>query len=180
MNWPDLTLSLSPTWPTWLPEGAALPTFLGVAALLALLTFWTYLGQRGASLRRIVLVLLLRLAALVVALLVALRPSLGVQVLEGLEPSKLPVIVDFSKSMTIPDGFNSASRWDDVRRILASRQVIDALKRLSADEQIEVVYYQGAGELTAFDPQGKQPANAPTSAAGCTICTSSTPARTNC
>ena len=154
MNWPDLTYSLSPTWPSWLPEAAALPTFLGAAALLALVTFWTYLGQRGASLGRIIVVLLLRLAALVVALLVALRPSLGVQVLEGLEPSKLLVVVDFSKSMTIPDGFNSAPRWDDVRRILASRQVVDALKRLSADEQIEVVYYQGAGELTAFDPKG--------------------------
>ena len=54
MDWPDLTYSLSPTWPTWLPQGAALPAFLGAAALLAVLTFWTYLGQRGSSVQRIV------------------------------------------------------------------------------------------------------------------------------
>ena len=155
MSWPDLTYSLSPTWPSWLPEAVALPAILGAAALLAVLTFWTYLGQRDASLGRIVVVLLLRLAALAVALLVALRPSLGMQVLEGLEPSKLLIVVDFSRSMTIPDDFNSSTRWDSARRILASRSVLDALKRLSADEQIEVVYYQGAGELTEFNAQGE-------------------------
>ena len=155
MDWPDLTYSLNPTWPAWLPDGAALPAFLGAAAVLGVLTFWTYLGQRGASFRRIVLVLLLRLAALVVALLVALRPSVGMQVYEGLEPSKLLIVVDFSKSMTIPDDFNSTSRWDHARGLLASRPVVDALKRLSADEQIEVVYYQGAGELAEFNPQGE-------------------------
>jgi uncharacterized membrane protein len=153
MNWPDLTYSLNPTWPDWLPETAAVPTLLGAAALLAVLTLWTYAGAQGANGRRILAVLLLRLAALAVALLVALRPSFGVEVWEGLEPSKLLIVVDASQSMNIADGFNGMTRWDDARRILASQKVTEALKRLSADEQIEIVYYQGAEGLAEFRPQ---------------------------
>src|ERR1043166_7663158 len=115
MDWPDLTYSLNPTWPAWLPDGAAPPGVLGAA------------------------------------LLVALRPSVGMQVYEGLEPSKLLIVVDFSKSMTIPDDFNSTSRWDHARGLLASRPVVDALKRLSADEQIEGVYYQGDRKSTRLN-----------------------------
>ncbi len=154
MNWPDITCAVNPTWPAGLPETAALPTFLGAGALLTVLTLWTYLGTRGARAGRIVLVLLLRLAALVVALLVALRPSFGMETLEGLEPSKLLIVVDSSMSMNIPDDFNSMSRWDNARRILASRTVADALKRLAADEQIEIVYYQAAETLAPWEPQG--------------------------
>jgi uncharacterized membrane protein len=154
MDWSEFTCSLNPTWPEWLPETAALPSLLGAAALLAVLTVWTYAGARGASGRRILAVLLLRLGALAIAFLVALRPSFGVQVLEGLEPSKLLILVDASQSMSITDGFNGMTRWDDARRILGSRSVADALKRLHADEQIEIVIYQGAEGLTPFQPQG--------------------------
>src|SRR3954447_6301394 len=99
MNWSDFSCSLNPPWPDWLPEAAALPTVLGAAALLIALTLWTYLGTRGARFGRILVVMLLRLGALAVALLVALRPSLGMQVLEGLEPSRLVFVIDASESM---------------------------------------------------------------------------------
>jgi uncharacterized membrane protein len=155
MNWPDITCSLNPTWPDWLPETAAVPALLGTGAVLAVLTLWTYLGVRGRRIGRVLAVLLLRMAAVAVALLVALRPSVGVQVLEGLEPSKLLIVVDASESMNVPDDFNSQSRWDNARRILASRAVTDALKRLSADEQIEAVSYQAAEGVAPFDPRGK-------------------------
>jgi uncharacterized membrane protein len=155
MNWPDITCSLSPTWPDWLPDYAALPSLLAIAACMAALTLWTYLGARGTSAWRIAIVLLLRLGALAVALLVALRPSVGVQYLEGLEPSKVLILVDVSQSMKNSDGFNSQTRWDDARRILSARAVADTLKRLSADEQIEMVYYQGAEAVAPFEPQGQ-------------------------
>jgi hypothetical protein len=154
MDWTDITYSLNPTWPDWLPEWAALPTFLGAAAVLTLLTLWTYSGVREARISRILVVLLLRLGALAVALLVALRPSFAVQVLEGLEPSKLLIVVDFSQSMTTPDDFNNLPRWDNARRILSAPRVVSALKRLSSDQQIEIVYYQAAESLAPFDPQG--------------------------
>jgi uncharacterized membrane protein len=160
MNWSDFSYSLNPTWPDWLPEAAALPTVLAVAAILILLTLWTYLGTRGARFGRILTVMLLRLGALVIALLVALRPSLGMQVLEGLEPSRLVILLDASESMNITDDFNGASRWDNACRIVASPRVSDALKRLAAQEQIEVVYYQGAEGLAELKPadgaQGKR------------------------
>ncbi len=152
MNLSDLSCSLNPTWPDWLPETAALPTVLAVAAILILLTLWTYLGTRGARFGRILTVMLLRLAALAVALLVALRPSLGMQVLEGLEPSRLLILIDASESMGITDDFNGLSRWDNACRILASRPVAAALKRLAADEQVEIVYYQAAEGLAEFKP----------------------------
>lgn len=160
MTWSDLSCSLNPTWPHWLPDAAALPTVFAVAALLVVLTLWTYLGTRGARFGRILVVMLLRLGALAVALLVALRPSLGMQVLEGLEPSRLLILVDASESMNITDDFNGLSRWDNACRILAARPAADALKRLAAEEQIEVVYYQGAEGLAEFKPsegaQGKR------------------------
>jgi uncharacterized membrane protein len=153
MDWPDLSCSLNPTWPPWLPDAAALPALLAVAALLVVITVWTYLGTRARP-GRVAAVLLLRLVALVVALLVALRPSLAVQMLEGLEPSKLLIVADASESMSTPDDFNGSSRWDNARRILSSPRVVAALKRLSAEEQIELVYYQAAEGLAPFDPNG--------------------------
>src|SRR5206468_10864272 len=55
MNLSDITCSLNPTWPEWLPSAAALPTFFAAAILLALLTFWTYLGVRGTHIGRVLL-----------------------------------------------------------------------------------------------------------------------------
>jgi uncharacterized membrane protein len=150
MSLSDLSCSLNPTWPDWLPAAAALPTVLALAGLLTALTLWTYLGTRGARFGRILVVMLLRLGALAVALFVALRPSLGVQVLEGIEPSRLLILVDASESMNIADDFNGLSRWDNACRILDAPAVRIALSRLRIDEQIEVVYYQGAEELAEF------------------------------
>jgi uncharacterized membrane protein len=154
VNWSDITWSLNPTWPEWLPEAAALPTFLGAAATLALLTFCTYFGVRGAHWQRILTVMVLRLLALAIALLVAVRPSFGVLTVEGLEPSKIVILVDASESMNLTDDFNNQSRWDAARNIARSREIVDALKRLAADEQIEVVFYQAAEGLAPFVDTG--------------------------
>jgi len=177
MNWSDITCSLNPTWPDWLPNAAALPTFLAAAILLALLTFWTYLGVRGTRIGRILLVLLLRLTALAIALLVALRPSVGMVTLEGLEPSKLLIVVDVSESMNVPDEFNSMTRWDKARHILADPRVKDALngcRRMSRSRSCSTMRPRG---LPRKNREGRHRASAPTSARGCTSCTRNTRAR---
>ena len=153
MTWDAVSVSVEPSWPWGLP-GVGLWLLLGTAAVLTALTVWTYLGVRGATVRRVALVLGLRLAALAVVFFITLRPSLGVEELEGLEPSKLLVLVDASDSMNTPDDFNSQSRWDNARRILSAPAVVEALRRLSADEKIEVVSYQGAEHVGPLDPNG--------------------------
>src|SRR6185295_16791557 len=105
----DTYLTTDPAWPWSLP-GVGLPALLGVAAFLAIVTVWTYLGVRGASFRRILLVLGLRLLALVIAFLLVLRPSLATEEEENVIPSRLFFLLDYSESMKITDEFNGLSR----------------------------------------------------------------------
>src|SRR5688572_18583403 len=102
-NWrPALPWSISPI---------GLPAFALVAVLLVVFTIWTYTGHPNATRRRIFIVLALRLAALLVALLTAVRPSIGVQE-DPKFPSVLLIGVDLSESMTTKDEVNSQARVD--------------------------------------------------------------------
>ena len=95
-------ITFNPLWPVlWI-------VLLGLAALGG--TVWAYLGsESGASRRMKVVLLLLRCAALAVALLCLLRPSIRrVKVYE--EKAKLVVLLDSSESMTVCDGANGMSR----------------------------------------------------------------------
>src|SRR5688572_25699812 len=139
----NFTFGLDPAWPWSLP-GAGPLALIATALALVVLTCWTYLGVRGATFGRVMLVLFLRLATLAVALLVVLRPSLAFEELEGLEPSKLIVVLDATESMNVKDEFNNESRWESARRIVSAPAVVGALKRLHADEKVQVVFYQAA------------------------------------
>src|SRR5690349_16078227 len=97
--------STRPAYP-WSEYPAGLPALAVVAAVLVALTVWTYLGHPQATGRRLVVVLGLRLLALLVALLTAIRPSVGVQE-EPKVPSTLLIGIDLSESMTVADEFNS-------------------------------------------------------------------------
>ncbi len=149
----DVTLSLDPAWPWSLPA-VGLPVLGGLALALVALTVWTYAGMRGATWRRIGLVVLLRLFALVVALLVTVRPSLALKHVEGLEPSRLLVLFDASASMNTPDDFNNLSRWANANRIWSAKPVQQAVERLAREQKIEVVKYQGAEDIKPYDPTG--------------------------
>ena len=89
-------LNWRPSYP-WSVSPIGLPALAVVAALLVAFTVWTYTGHPNATRRRILIVLALRLAALVVALLTALRPSVGVQE-DPKMPSVLIIGVDVSES----------------------------------------------------------------------------------
>ena len=60
-------------WP-WSDDVFGWTGLLTVAAVLVLLTLWTYSGTRRIGWRRLVTVLLLRLAALAIAFLLVIRP----------------------------------------------------------------------------------------------------------
>src|SRR5206468_6505157 len=102
-----MSFTHDPAWP-WSLSGVGVPALLLVAAVLIALTIWTYLGVRGATVRRVALVLALRLMSLVLAVLALLRPSFALQDTQH-APSILLVGLDDSESMAIQDMFGGQS-----------------------------------------------------------------------
>jgi len=149
----NVSVTIDPAWPWSLP-GVGVSAFIGVAVALAAITVWTYMGVRAASWRRIGMVLALRLVALAVAFLVVLRPALAFEEVDEVKPSRLLLLLDYSKSMELTDEFNNLSRWDNARRILSTPTVLEALRRLTA-AKVEITQYQAAEDLRALDPAGK-------------------------
>ena len=96
----DLFFRLDPAAP-WSASLIGWPAFILVAIALGLLTLWTYHGHPRANRRRIALIFTLRILALVVALISALRPSVGFQENPKI-PSTLLFGIDMSESMTVP------------------------------------------------------------------------------
>jgi hypothetical protein len=148
----DFFLSSRPTYP-WSIYPLGFPAFLLVAVLLVLFTLWTYLGHPQATRRRVVIVLALRLGALIVALLTAVRPSVGVQE-DPKVPSVLLIGVDESESMRTADE-TGQPRINAVKETLRRCQpVLDEL----AEQNVEVVFYKFSTpdfqpDTAKFDPK---------------------------
>src|SRR4051794_28986559 len=154
----SLFFSMRPAFP-WSVYPVGLPALAVVAVLLVVLTVWTYLGHPQATRKRVLVVLALRLAALAVTLLTALRPSLGFQE-EPKVPSVLLIGIDLSESMTVKDEVNNQARIDAVRKTLEKRQA--TLDELATDQNVNVVLYKfGPPDFNAdtnkYDP--KDPAD---------------------
>src|SRR5262245_1040145 len=135
-------LVLDPAWPrplAWL----GVPGVLAAALVLAALTVWTYAGQRGTTVGRVLAVLAPPLGALLVACLVLLRPAFADRE-QAVLPSKLLFVLDSSSSMNITDEYNGQSRWDAARRLLQAPRIAALLRRLQNEQKVEILYYQGA------------------------------------
>jgi uncharacterized membrane protein len=146
-----LSLVTDPVLPWSLPY-VGLPLLGVVAGVLVLLTVATYLGAPRATGRRILLLIVLRLAALLLAFLALLRPSLAFRD-ELHAPSTLLIGGDNSESMTIQDEPDSQSRWASALRALEKCRPL--LQRLRDEDNVNVVLYRFAGEVGDFDPAGK-------------------------
>ncbi len=133
----DYFFTTRPAFP-WSLEPLGLPAFFAVAALLVFLTIWTYVGHPQATRQRVLIVLVLRLAALCVALITAIRPSLGVNE-NPKQPGTLLIGVDVSESMTTKDGIGGLSRIDSVRKILDKCQPI--FEEMLTEQNVNVVIY---------------------------------------
>ena len=145
------TLTHDPAWP-WSLAPFGLPALGLVALVLTGLTVWTYLGVPGAGARRVLVVLGLRLAALLLACLMLLRPSLALRDNQH-PPSTLLIVLDASGSMTIVDEFGPRSRWDYVRQLV--RDAGPALQKLRDEQNVEVALYRFAEDVADYDPQGQ-------------------------
>src|SRR5262245_34179226 len=155
----SLFFSTRPAYP-WSVYPIGLPALVLVAVLLVVFTLWAYLGHPQATRKRVMLVLALRLGALIVALLTALRPSIGFQE-EPKVPSVLLIGIDLSESMTVKDEVNNQARIDAVRKILEKCQ--PTLDELANEQNVNVVIYKFgptdfSPDTSRYDP--KDPADA--------------------
>src|SRR5262245_1116729 len=136
----DYFFSSKPAFP-WSIEPIGLPALGILALLLVLFTIWTYFGHPQATRKRLFIILMLRLLALAVALLTAVRPSVGVSENPKV-PSVLLIGVDTSESMTVEDEVGPAdgkARYKAVRRALEKCQPI--LDDLQNEQNVSVVIY---------------------------------------
>src|SRR5216683_2304161 len=139
MNPSSMTLMKDLVWP-W-----SLPGLILIAMVLAGLTIWTYRGVKGSTNRRVGMVLGLRLAALVLACLMILRPSLAYK--EELRvPSTLLIALDGSESMSIQDEADSKSRWAVMLQTLHQAEPI--LQKLHDELNVNVVVYRFGEDVT--------------------------------
>lgn len=145
------TWEQDPLWP-WSSPAFGLPALAVVGLLLVALTIWTYLGVRQASARRIGIFVALRLLALLLAVLMLLRPALALHG-DAKTASTLLIGVDFSESMSNRDEFNSQSRWDRLCNLLRDSQPL--LDELQEKHNIQIVYYSFAGDVVDFDAAAK-------------------------
>jgi uncharacterized membrane protein len=144
-------ITFDPAWP-WSAIGAGPEMLLIVALALVVLTVWTYRDVRGASRRRVLILIGIRLVALVVACLVVLRPALALHDDTDL-PSTVILVADHSESMTIQDQYAGQSRWDYLRRLLSECEPV--LHELQDEHHVTVRLARFAGQVSDFDPNGK-------------------------
>lgn len=152
----DYFLSTKPAYP-WSEYPLGLPALAAVAAALVGITLWTYLKHPAATRRRVSIILALRLVALAIALLTALRPSLGMQE-DPKVPSVVVIGIDLSESMTIKDEFNAQTRIGAVRKILEKCE--PTLEELRTEQNVNVVFY-ALGKTDFAEATGLYDANLP-------------------
>lgn len=122
-----------------------------VAALLLVLPLVVGPARRALSAGKRRTLIAIRLAATLLLLVAWLRPALVTVRSEPL-PATLLLLVDASRSMTVEDGLDGASRWESAGRVLAaSREAIAGV----AEEQ-DVRAYAFADRLSplAIDERG--------------------------
>ena len=134
----DYFFSTRPAYP-WSVYPLGLPALGVVAALLVIFTIWTYFGHPQATRRRIFIILTLRILALIVVLITATRPSVGVNE-NPKQPSVLLVYVDVSESMTVKDEIGGQARADAVRKMIEKCQPM--FDELLTEQGISVVLYK--------------------------------------
>lgn len=114
------------------------PLVLLAAAVVTVLTIWAYrIRLRGSTGRWRWVALGLRLLAVLLCVLAALRPSVVVSEKKN-EAASLVVMLDSSMSMRFNDEVRGRSRWEVARQTLEEAR--GAVKSLPSE--IEVQYYQ--------------------------------------
>ncbi|HEY7428062.1 MAG TPA: glutamine amidotransferase [Gemmataceae bacterium] len=130
-------------------HGLAMAVLVVLPLALVGTTIGTYLANPGATRRRTILVLILRLFAFLLVGLAIVRPSLAFAERNALR-SLLLIVCDHSGSMTIRDESNNLSRWDLMLRTL--RESGAELEQLRQGQQMDVRFYKFASDVAEFQP----------------------------
>jgi uncharacterized membrane protein len=148
MSYSPVEFAADPAWPWSLPR-VGMPALAVVAIVLTLLTLWTY---RGATPRRVAVVVALRLLALFLALITLLRPAFAFR--DDLKvPSTLILVADRSASMSVRDEVDNKSRWATLQRALGACR--DQLDRLRDEHNMTIVLAQFAEEVADYDAEAQ-------------------------
>ncbi len=125
-------------------------SYLLVAVLALLLVGLLAIGPGRASTSRRQRIVLtsLRAAIMLLAILAILRPTL-VYTKTTRQPATLVLLVDHSRSMTVPDETNQRRRWDAVRKTLSDSQA--ALARLARHYEIRAYRFDADASPVAVD-----------------------------
>jgi hypothetical protein len=134
----------------WLARltGAGLSLLFIAPMALAGLTASTYLGG-GRPRWRVAVILALRAAAFVLAVVAILRPSLAFPREGPAGNYVLYIVLDGSRSMTIQDEAGKP-RWEALKQYL--RDAGPALDKLRKEQNVQVVFYRFDNKVGPFSP----------------------------
>lgn len=120
--------------------------YIGIAAVSAIVAL-SWRASRGASVWRRALLIGLRGAAAVAAMIVFLEPAIELRQVAR-EPNRIAVLIDDSKSMSLAESPQGPTRIERVRRLLANSQ--STLAEWERDHKID--YYTFAETVAATSP----------------------------
>jgi hypothetical protein len=103
--------------------------------------------------RRLTLVLV-RLAVFLALVACMLRPTI-VATKKARQPGTVLVLADTSESMTVADGLNGQTRWQELRAALAAAR--PAAQALAAESSLDVALWRFDREARAVPPVGDDP-----------------------
>jgi uncharacterized membrane protein len=136
--------SFNPVAPWWV--------ILVIMAVIAA-ALWIGPGLSEFPRKRRWLLFLIRSAVVLMALLALLRPAL-VSTVKQKQSGVIVMLMDFSRSMTLPQLGNGPSRWEAMKSMLAESS--EALKKLR-EQEIEVRFYSFGNSLKELDSKGAIP-----------------------
>jgi hypothetical protein len=147
-----ISVSLNPIAP-W-------PFLVAAAALVLVLTLWAYARKlRGSSGGWRWLALFLRLLALLLCLLAALRPSVVLQEKKK-QAATIVFLIDSSTSMTLQDEVRGQRRWDVGKKALL--EAVETAKSLGPNLETTVFRFDSKlgdaklDEKDAAEPEGRE------------------------
>jgi hypothetical protein len=132
------------------PIGGSWPVLLLAIAMVTALTLWAYAKRfKNSTGRWRWFALSLRLLAILLCLLAALRPKVTLNEKKK-QAASLVYLIDSSKSMTLVDEVNGQSRWSVAKQIL--KQAQEEAKTLGPDLNVRIhLFDSGLSEPKAND-----------------------------
>ncbi|MFM8435287.1 MAG: hypothetical protein ACKOBP_08105, partial [Planctomycetia bacterium] len=125
-----------------------------VAAALAAVLFAVGPDRSRVSPGRRLALVLVRLAAFVALVACMTRPTI-VATKKARQPGTVLVVVDDSESMTVADGLNGQTRWEELSAALTAAR--PAAQALAAETSLDVALWRFGREARAVPPVGDDP-----------------------